>query len=82
MVHKGPRLPSDSKRLHPDDRLLMQRAQWPRDTQRCDGIAGPTAVRTASLRLPRLQHPVRALCPRRQADHHRSFDRWCNRPIL
>src|SRR5262249_40577344 len=44
------------------------------DTQRCDGIAGPTAVRTASLRLPRLQRPVRALCPRRQADHHRSFD--------
>jgi len=33
-----------------------------RDTERGDGIATATAERTASLQLPRLPHPVRALC--------------------
>ena len=52
----------------------MQCTERPRDTERGDGSTSATAERTSSLRLPRLQHAVRALRPNRETDPERSPD--------
>ena len=63
-----------SKRRQLNDCLLMQCTERPRDTERGDGSTSATAERTSSLRLPRLQHAVRALRPNRETDPERSPD--------
>src|SRR4029077_19004838 len=57
-----------------NDCLLMQRTERPRDTERGDGSTSATAERTSSLRLPWLQHALRALRPNRETDPERSPD--------
>jgi hypothetical protein len=57
-----------------NDCLLMQCTERPRDTERGDGSTSATAERGSSLRLPRLQHAVRALRPNRETDPERSPD--------
>ena len=52
----------------------MQRTERPRDTERGDGSTSATAERTSSLRLPWLQHALRALRPNRETDPERSPD--------
>jgi hypothetical protein len=70
MSGKASAFRSISKRSQPNDHLLMQRIERPRDTVRGDCSARAAAECTRSLPLPWLQHALRALRCRHQADHH------------
>jgi hypothetical protein len=52
MSGKASAFRSNSKRSQPNDRLLMQRIERPRDTVRGDGSARAAAECTRSLPLP------------------------------